>query len=202
MKNNCHRKKDPERLQEQLLEAASLIAARDGIASLSLNAVARQAGVSKGGLLHHFHGKQELIHALFSRLLAHMEKKIMVLMEADPNPEGRFSRAYLMYLADLGETDESRQLALLSLAMPNEMVLRKCWRDWMLGHLAQADELDRSYVGNLVRYAADGLWLSELTEGPTLSQTEREDLVNRLTEMTQGGREKSIPSVGNVMGQE
>jgi len=199
MNSNYHRKKDPERVQEQLLEAASLIAARDGIASLSLNAVARQAGVSKGGLLHHFHGKQELIHALFSRLLARMEKKIMALMKADPNRNGRFSRAYLMYIAELGETDESRQLALLSLAMPNEMVLRKCWRDWMLDHLAQADDIDRSYVGNLVRYAADGLWLSELTEGPTLSQTERQALVNRLAEMTLGGLENSIPSVSNAL---
>ena len=49
-----HRKKDPVRLHKQLLESAATIAGRDGIASLSLNAVAREAGVSKGGLLHHF----------------------------------------------------------------------------------------------------------------------------------------------------
>ncbi|MFS7180479.1 TetR/AcrR family transcriptional regulator, partial [Serratia proteamaculans] len=43
MNTHVHRKKDPERLQEQLLEAASIIAAKDGIAALSLNAVAKQA---------------------------------------------------------------------------------------------------------------------------------------------------------------
>lgn len=41
-----------------------MIAGRDGIAALSLNAVAREAGVSKGGLLHHFPNKQALIFAL------------------------------------------------------------------------------------------------------------------------------------------
>ncbi|VEJ55776.1 TetR/AcrR family transcriptional regulator [Pragia fontium] len=192
MNNNYQRKKDPERMQEQLLQAASVIAARDGIAALSLNAVALQAGVSKGGLLHHFPGKQELIHALFSNLLGRMEKKIVALEQEDPLPEGRFSRAYLMYIAGLGETDESRELALLSLAMPKETVLRKCWRDWMLEHLRHGDEIDRSYIGNLVRYAADGLWLSELTEGPTMTPIERQALVSRLADMTRGGNENIV----------
>lgn len=179
-----HRKKDPIRVQEQLLEAASVIVAKDGIASLSLNAVAKQAGVSKGGLLHHFPGKLELVHAVFKRLLAIMDSRISVIMEQDPINAGRFSRAYLTYISDLKESDESRQLAILSLAMPNEPIMRKCWRDWMLEHLAKGDELDNSYLGTLIRYAADGLWLSELTEGPTISQEERNALVERLLAMT------------------
>ena len=54
----------------------------------------------------------------------------------------------------------------------------------MLGHLAKGDKLDNSYLGTLIRYAADGLWLSELTEGPTISQQERSALVERLLKMT------------------
>ncbi len=183
MNIQTHRKKDPIRIQALLLQAASIIAARDGIASLSLNAVAREAGVSKGGLLHHFPGKQELIYALFVSLLEIMDQRITLLMQQDPIEKGRFSRAYLNYIAALSETDESRQLAILSLAMPNEPVLRKCWRDWMLKHLATGDPVDNSYIGTLVRYAADGLWLSELTEGKTNTEKERTDLINRLLKM-------------------
>lgn len=76
-----HHKKDPIRLYQQLLESAAMIAGRDGIAALSLNAVAREAGVSKGGLLHHFPNKQALIYALFARLLAIMEEAIAALMQ-------------------------------------------------------------------------------------------------------------------------
>jgi len=54
----------------------------------------------------------------------------------------------------------------------------------VLQHLANANELDRSYVGNLVRYGADGLWLSELTEGVTMTPEERLALVTRLAAMT------------------
>ncbi|SXF67309.1 hypothetical protein [Klebsiella variicola] len=75
-------------------------------------------------------------------------------------------------------------IAALSLAMPDEPVLRKCWRDWMLDHLAQGDALDNGPTGTLVRYAADGIWLSELTEGRTMSNEHRQSLVNDLTKMT------------------
>jgi transcriptional regulator, TetR family len=81
-----HRKKDPVRLHKQLLESAATIAGRDGISSQSLNAVAREAGVSKGGLLHHFPNRQALIFALFARLLEIMEEAISELMAALPVP--------------------------------------------------------------------------------------------------------------------
>ena len=71
-----HRKKDPVRLHQQLLESAAMIAGRDGIAALSLNAVAREAGVSKGGLIHHFPNKQALIYALNQRYLDALAEKI------------------------------------------------------------------------------------------------------------------------------
>ncbi|MEG7446582.1 TetR/AcrR family transcriptional regulator, partial [Providencia stuartii] len=99
-----HRKKDPIRVQEQLLEAASIIVANEGIASLSLNAVAKEAGVSKGGLLHHFPGKIELIQAVFKRLLGIMDKRIALIMANDPIEAGRFSRAYLTYISDLKQS--------------------------------------------------------------------------------------------------
>ena len=120
------RKKDPIKRQEELLNAARVIAGREGIAALSLNAVAREAGVSKGGLMHHFPSKQELIHALFIQLLDIMDVRIAAIMANDSDPYGRFSRAYLHYVGELKDSDESFQLALLSLAMPTEPVLRKC----------------------------------------------------------------------------
>ncbi|EMW2689954.1 TetR family transcriptional regulator [Escherichia coli] len=134
-----HRKKDPIRLYQQLLESAAMIAGRDGIAAL---------------------------------------------MQKDNISYGRFTRAYVNYLSALTDTQESRQLMVLSLAMPDEPVLRKCWRDWMLGHLANGDELDNSPTGTLVRYTADGIWLSELTEGITMSPEHRQALVDSLNKMT------------------
>lgn len=54
-------------LQRALVEAAERILERDGPASLSLRAVAREAGVSPAAPYHHFKDKDELINAVARR---------------------------------------------------------------------------------------------------------------------------------------
>ena len=54
-------------ISEQLLEAAETVILRKGIGNLTLSAVAAEAGMSKGGLLHHFPTKNNLIESLVVR---------------------------------------------------------------------------------------------------------------------------------------
>lgn len=51
-------------LRRALIEAARAIVVRDGVQSLSLRAVAREAGVSPAAPYHHFKDKQELMLAV------------------------------------------------------------------------------------------------------------------------------------------
>jgi AcrR family transcriptional regulator len=50
----------------RLFEAAIKVALERGYAHVTLDAVARQAGLSKGGLLYHFRSKAELIKGLLT----------------------------------------------------------------------------------------------------------------------------------------
>ena len=50
-----------------MLDAAEVVVVRQGIANLTLDAVAAEAGLSKGGLLHHFPSKDRLIEAMVVR---------------------------------------------------------------------------------------------------------------------------------------
>ena len=60
-----------------------------------MQAVAAAAGVTKGGLFHHFGSKQALIEGLFADLLARVDAEIDAAIEADPKPRGSFTRAYV-----------------------------------------------------------------------------------------------------------
>lgn len=53
-----------------LLDAAEKVVLRDGPASLTMDAVAKEAGVSKGGVLYAFTTKDALIDALMARVTA------------------------------------------------------------------------------------------------------------------------------------
>lgn len=57
----------PEPAFERLLAAARARFAGDGYAATSLDAVAADAGVTKGSLYHHFAGKAELFEAVFEQ---------------------------------------------------------------------------------------------------------------------------------------
>ena len=56
----------PESLgsKERIFHAVMSVALRNGFGKVTLNLVAREAGLSKGGLLHHFATKNELIQAM------------------------------------------------------------------------------------------------------------------------------------------
>ncbi len=58
----------PPGLRDRLLDAAEKVVARDGVNNLTLNTVAAEAGVSKGGLLYHFPHRRSLVDATMQRL--------------------------------------------------------------------------------------------------------------------------------------
>lgn len=58
------RTRNPAATRQRLLDAAGELACEEGASSLSLDAVAAKAGVSKGGLLYHFPSKNALLRAM------------------------------------------------------------------------------------------------------------------------------------------
>jgi AcrR family transcriptional regulator len=81
--------------REKILDAAVRVAIRDGILATTLDAVATEASVSKGGLLYHFASKDELIAAMLVHCRSKTQRVIEARMAADPNPQGRWLRALL-----------------------------------------------------------------------------------------------------------
>lgn len=53
----------------QIIQAALCVAAEKGAGKVTLDAVAKAAGVSKGGLIYHFPSKEALISAMLQHLL-------------------------------------------------------------------------------------------------------------------------------------
>ena len=63
-------------LEIALLDAASTVVQRDGAQALTLDAVAAEAEVSKGGLLYHFKSKRDLVEGMVDRWLAEFQREI------------------------------------------------------------------------------------------------------------------------------
>ncbi|TCP22440.1 TetR/AcrR family transcriptional regulator [Rhodovulum adriaticum] len=60
----------PERnARSRILDAAEAVALREGARHLTLDAAAREAGLSKGGVLYHFPSKQALLDGMLQRFI-------------------------------------------------------------------------------------------------------------------------------------
>lgn len=81
--------------RQQLLHATVEIARLQGISGVTLDAVAKQAGMSKGGLLHHFPSKNALVEALVRHMMTQFFERVNAIYEREPEGRGRWLRAYV-----------------------------------------------------------------------------------------------------------
>ena len=66
-------KEDAEKTREMLLDAAEEVFLSQGVASTSLNDIARAAGVTRGAVYWHFENKQALFDAMHARVKLPMD---------------------------------------------------------------------------------------------------------------------------------
>jgi AcrR family transcriptional regulator len=91
--------------RERILGASVQVALRDGVSAMTLDAVAKEAGVSKGGLLYHFSSKDDLITAMLQHHAGRIQKAVEARMAADENPRGRWFRALVQTIHGCGGKD-------------------------------------------------------------------------------------------------
>ncbi len=92
-----HRAPEPGDVRHRILDAAAHIVQAKGVPALTLDAAAREAGVSKGGLLYHFASKEALLSAMLNRLAEHIEAEWLRTLGAQPEGPGQATRAVLAW---------------------------------------------------------------------------------------------------------
>ena len=161
------------RTRDRLLDAAGTVVMRDGAQALTLDAVAEEAEVSKGGLLYHFKSKRDLVEGMIERWMAEFQREID---SSDP----AFVRGYVKASAPAG--NELGMLAAL-VADPSLLVaVRRQYGIWQ-------DRVEREgrdpVDATVARLAADGLWLAELLGMGPPTGALREDVLRRLSALAE-----------------
>lgn len=172
--------RQPAETRQRLLDEAARTILDKGLAGMTLDAVAKGAGVSKGGLLHHFPCKQQMVDALVSDLYHRFVADWKQLADADPVKAGRLTRAYLKLAT--GERDERfhRLMTIISIEDRQNQTMRSLWRDFLTSLLRSGDagEDGDSVTLAIVYLATNGLWEAEI-EGVF---EEKSELYRQITE--------------------
>lgn len=157
----------PADARTRVLDAAEAIVQARGVAGLTLEAAARDAGVSKGGLLYHFASKEALLDALLRRLADFMEREYRACVEAQAPGPGRVARAMLHWGFGDGEgaCDErhDRAAAVFLAAFHHDPALLDPIRA-VIARMRQdiaADGLPPGH-GDAINAAGDGMFMARI----------------------------------------
>jgi AcrR family transcriptional regulator len=163
--NEHGRTRDPVATRQRIIDAAAAAIVRHG-AGASLEVIAREAEVSKGGLLHHFNSKDELLIAVAEHLMSRFDSEVESHLDPSDTEPGRLLRAYvrasLHQLEASAVRDEATLMAALSTIPQVVRVAQLSSRQWR--ERFADDGVDAARAAVIIR-AADGAAAAALFEG-------------------------------------
>ncbi|MEK4741194.1 MULTISPECIES: TetR/AcrR family transcriptional regulator [unclassified Bacillus (in: firmicutes)] len=166
--------------RQKILAAASQIVQFKGVAKLTLEAVAKEAGVSKGGLLYHFSNKEALIEGMILKETKEYEVAINNKVTEDKEKKGRWVRSFVEERLSNERRTEELCSSLIAALMLNPRLLEPLQQSFQqLQTKIENDEID-SVCATIIRLAADGLWYSEYLGIGRLNPELREKVIQAL----------------------
>ncbi|WP_052338439.1 TetR/AcrR family transcriptional regulator [Luteimonas huabeiensis] len=169
--------------RERILDAALAVAEQVGAAHLTLDAVAAEAGVSKGGLLYHFASKDALLTAMVDRQIERYQSELERARRRYPETPGGYVQAHLEAEIEMRRSGFNAPQTIRSfiVAAVNTPELMARPRRLHLEHLdALRANGPRFLDALLISLALDGLFFGEAFEMLALTPDEHQALLDML----------------------
>jgi len=168
--------------RERLLDAAERVVVESGATHLTLDAVAKSAGVSKGGLLYHFPSKEALLEGMLTRHFQDVDAEVAKRLASHTR---KTSRADLLcervrVLLELHPERPAVGAAMVAASADNPQLMAGC----RVEYRKLLDEFAKLPGGfertALVLLAVQGLLLGELLHLSPYTPQERSRLAKAL----------------------
>ncbi|MDO5619949.1 MAG: TetR/AcrR family transcriptional regulator [Paracoccus sp. (in: a-proteobacteria)] len=150
--------RDPRQTRLRILTAAETLTRTQGARAVSLEAVAEQAGISKGGLLYHFPSKEALMQGLVQHYL---DQAVARLDAADADrPNGILLQLLNNFEQDWQESQSASGLLAAVTEHPGILAPVAEFNDQALRRL-RAGSTD-PLLAELIFHSLNGLWSARM----------------------------------------
>jgi len=171
-----------------ILGAAARIVEREGARHLTIEAVGREAQVSKGGVLYHFATKQALLEAMLERLIEQGRIRNDALRETHRDTANPVLRAAVLSERDQSGAERAMALSILAAAAENPELLAPA-REAFVESLADAGaSTEPRALGWVVAIAIEGLRLLDMLKLLPLAEAERQEVHDMLLDLAEARR--------------
>lgn len=168
--------------RSRILEAAIRVIQRDGVTGVTFDAVAAEAGVTRGGMMYHFPSREALLKAIHQQLADQWEAALEASAGKpvkDTTAEERIA-AYAITSAQSATRSELLFLLHSSADDNNSAPWDVVAERWAPRPPSDADDVQAMSLF-IARLAADGLWVHEALTNTPLPPKVRERVVRELS---------------------
>lgn len=173
--------------KDQILTGALRLAREQNGRAITLEAAAREAGLTKPGLMYHYSTKDALMLAVVEHVVGQWVKSLRETLGDDPanaTPQARL-RAYVDVV--LAGTFDRADYAISAYSTTNHQ-LAEVWRKELAPWFHMPDDLSAATRVRLTtaRFAADGLWVADATNTMDVPAYDRDQLREQLYRLIEG----------------
>ncbi|MET1132235.1 MAG: TetR/AcrR family transcriptional regulator [Aeromicrobium sp.] len=146
--------------RDRVLDAFERLLVSAGSRAATLDAVAAEAGVSKGGLLYHFRSREALVDGMVERLREQAARDVDLMRSAEQGPVA----FYLETSVDTGSDFDRALIAASRIAQEHDQGARTALadiRDGWFGVLN--DHLADEALARTIQLIGDGLYFNDTT---------------------------------------
>lgn len=168
--------------RDTILQAASRIVQRDGVAHLTIDGVAREAGLSKGGVLYHFPSKEAMISGM---IMAHITGFTQAIEQAqqENSGSGQWLRAYLKASDETVHQEPDPAVCLIAAIATNPELLTPLRQHFAIWQEQAVKDGLSPVLATIIRLAVDGLWFADLFQLAPPEGDLREAVITQLHTM-------------------
>ncbi|MBW7476812.1 TetR/AcrR family transcriptional regulator [Paenibacillus oenotherae] len=170
--------------RSHILTAAASIVKNHGVEKLTLEAVAKEAGVSKGGLLHHFPNKEALIKGMVEELTNDFIDEVNHKATTNAADSGKWIQAYIETTFDDLNSGNGISSALSAALFTNPDLLVNLQNQYAVWQQNMENDGIDPVSSTIARLAADGLWFTEIFGVGKLDDEIRSKVMMQLITMT------------------
>jgi AcrR family transcriptional regulator len=168
-----------------ILAAAARIVETRGAGHLTIDAVAQEAALSKGGVLYHFPTKRALLEGMLECLLELNAARTSALREAHRSSVNPVLRAYVLGEGERSGAERAMARSILAAAAEDPGLVAPARQDVQRAFAEAGEATDPQALGWAVLLALEGLRFLEMLNLLPLSSSERQrvrDVLLKLAE--------------------
>lgn len=177
-----------------ILDAAHRVVLRDGLSAVTYEAVADEAGLTKGGVVYHFASREDLIIGMSELLAARWDASMTAAAGAPAEQLTERARVEIYARESIENTTNAELKRLIESA--DIPAARAAWSSvvdrWALSRVDDPPT-DEQLELLVLRLAADGLWIYDSIAGDPMDQELRRQLVERIALAIRTDSAKPVP---------